>query len=114
MVTIDTWRARIGGFSCRGHPSSNYDCINNCMMCDLKKKNASNCDKNKPKTYSKNYVKASEEDLVTKSNHAHVIDIELVRAGVETHPGPGSSNLVSTFVLYCECVDILLFYVGPD
>ena len=85
------------------------------MMCDLKRKNASNCsDKNKLKTYSKNYVKASEEDLMTKSNHASVIDIELVRAGVETHPGPGSSNLVSTFVLYCECVDILLFYVGPE
>ena len=108
MVTIDTWRARIGGFSCRGHPSSNYDCINNCMMCDLKRKNSNCCDENRPKTYSKNYVKASEEDLVTKSNHATVINIKLVRAGVETHPGPGSSNLVSTFifivnVLMCCC-----------
>ena len=98
MVTIDTWRARIGGFSCRGHRSSNYDCINNCLMCDLKKKNTSNCPKTKQKTFSKNYIKASEEDIVTKSNHATVIDIELVRSGVETHPGPGSSNLVSTFM----------------
>ena len=98
MVTLDTWRARIGGFSCRGQPSTNYDCIYNCMMCALKRQNTSDCPKTKPKTYSKNYIKASEEDLVTKSNHASVIDIELVRSGVETHPGPGSSNLVSTFM----------------
>ena len=110
MVTIDTWRGRIGGFSCRGLPSSNHACINNCMMCELKRSNASNCSgENRPKTYSKNYVKACEESLVTKSNHATVIDIELVRAGVETHPGPGSSNLVSTFisivnVLLCCCL----------
>ena len=102
MVTIDTWRARIGGFSCRGHRSSNYGCINNCLMCDLKKKNTPNCPKTKQKTCSKNYIKACEEDIVTKSNHATVIDIELVRGGVETHPGPGSSNLVSTFNVYCE------------
>ena len=109
MVTIDTWRGRIGGFSCRGLPSSNHACINNCMMCELKRSIASNCSgENRPKTYSKNYVKACEESLVTKSNHATVINIELVRAGVETHPGPGSSNLVSTFifivnVLMCCC-----------
>ena len=53
-------------------------------------------------------MKASEEDLVTKSNHATVINIELVRAGVETHPGPGSSSLVSTIIsivnlLMCCC-----------
>ena len=41
--------------------------------------------------------KASEEDLVTKSNCATVIEDKLVRGGVETHPGPGPSNLVSTF-----------------
>ena len=41
--------------------------------------------------------KASEEDLVTKCNCATVIEDKLVRGGVETHPGPGPSNLVSTF-----------------
>ena len=41
--------------------------------------------------------KASEEDPVTKNNCATVIEDKLVRGGVETHPGPGPSNLVSTF-----------------
>ena len=40
--------------------------------------------------------KASEEDPVTKNNCATVIEDKLVRGGVETHPGPGPSNLVST------------------
>ena len=109
MIGIDHWRARIGSFSCRGVSGSSHRADCDCDMCGLKRfnhdlANCPTCPKKKSKC-AKHYVKApgdcekaSEEDLVTKSNCATVIEDKLVRGGVETHPGPGPSNLVSTFM----------------
>ena len=108
MIGIDHWRAKIGSFSCRGDPGSSHrdDC--DCLMCGRQKLNISQancptCSKKKSKCFkpheksSGDCEKASEEDPVTKNNCATVIEDKLVRGGVETHPGPGPSNLVSTF-----------------
>ena len=108
MIGIDHWRARIGSFSCRGVPGSSHRADCDCLICELKRFNIScancpTCPKKNSKC-SKPYgkasgdcEKASEEDPVTKNNCATVIEDKLVRGGVETHPGPGPSNLVSTF-----------------
>ena len=121
MVGIDHWRAKIGSFRCRGAPdfAAHPDC--DCMMCDKKRFNSRKCgcdchvfgsdihsvcecgkasEENllaKMSLSSCDGEKTCEEDPVTKSNYASVIEDKLVRGGVETHPGPGPSNLVSTF-----------------
>mgnify|MGYP006866094900 CR=1 FL=1 len=94
MIGIDHWRARIGSFSCRGDPGSSHrdDC--DCLMCGRQKLNISQancptCSKKKSKCLkphvksSGDCEKASEEDLVTKSNCATVIEDKLVRGGVD-------------------------------
>ena len=86
MITLDQWRARIGGYRCRGvkeeeEPSDYlYRQINKA-----------------PPVYSNLYRKNYDENR--SERHGSVIKVELIRGGVEQNPGPGPSpKLVSTLL----------------
>ena len=103
MVSIDQWRARIGSFRGRDAPPlDEWVCDKHCLdwgqcHCRATWKLA--------QWYSQIYLIAygtcssdcpsycgchnpSEQDPAKSNNHASVIENELIKGNVETHPGP--------------------------
>ena len=102
MVNIDQWRASIGSFRCRAAPPEDeYTCDEHCCpwgQCEcrailklnhwysLKYSLKYDCNSDCP-CYC-GYHNHSEQNPAKSNNHASVIENELIKGNVETHPGP--------------------------